>query len=93
MNRLPYEVGQSPHQPFSLGRRELKILSPLHLGEGQGEGQSGNYQTDKESRWRDLNSRPIDYESIALPLSHIGSTTSNHNSIDDLLSHKLLDRT
>ena len=34
MNRPPYEVGQSPHQPFSLGRRELKILSPLRLGEG-----------------------------------------------------------
>jgi hypothetical protein len=25
-----------------------------------------------ESRWRDLNPRPLDYESSALPLSHIG---------------------
>jgi hypothetical protein len=26
-----------------------------------------------ESRWRDLNPRPFDYESNALPLSHIGN--------------------
>ena len=25
-----------------------------------------------KSRWRDLNPRPLDYESSALPLSHIG---------------------
>ena len=27
-----------------------------------------------KSRWRDLNPRPLDYESSALPLSHIGNT-------------------
>ena len=26
-----------------------------------------------QSRWRDLNPRPLDYESSALPLSHIGT--------------------
>ena len=32
MNCPPHEVGQSPRQPFSPGRRELEFLSPL-LGE------------------------------------------------------------
>ena len=31
-----------PHpQPFSLRRRELALLFPLHLGEGEGEGGFG----------------------------------------------------
>jgi hypothetical protein len=35
------------------------------------------------SRWRDLNPRPLDYESSALPLSHIGNifTVSQYNSV------------
>ncbi len=38
---------------------------------------------NRESRWRDLNPRPTDYESVALPLSYIGCIDDTRYTIGD----------
>ena len=38
---------------------------------------------NRESRWRDLNPRPTDYESVALPLSYIGCIDDTRYPIPD----------
>lgn len=46
----------------------INLIRRVHAAEAYGQ---------SRSLWRDLNSRPIDYESIALPLSYTGVAVSS----------------